>query len=484
MKRLEDILVGLNYEVIQGDVTCWISSLTTDSRQVADQGLFIAIEGHSSDGHKYIQEAIAKGASAIVISKVTSSMYSGVTILKVENTRRVAAIAADHFYGQPSLGLPVIGVTGTNGKTSVTFLCHQLLSLLGVSSGLISTIGIKIGHEFRPTTLTTPGPVELQKTLAEMRGEGCSAAFMEVSSHAIEQERIKGIKYQVAVFTNISHDHLDYHGTFSAYIKAKKKLFDHLPKDGIALINSDDKHGQIMVQNTRAIIKTFALQSPSDYKAKILSNESTGLQMLIDGAEVFVQLVGKFNASNIIAVYAIARLLGFEKQQILEKISQLKPPPGRFERIISADGRITGLVDYAHTPDALEKVLHTIVQIKKPKDRVITVVGCGGNRDKAKRPKMALIACRHSDRVILTSDNPRDEDPLAIIGEMEKGVPTGYVNKVISIADRAEAIKTACLLSDGPALILVAGKGHENYQEIKGKRIPFDDVQQLKKCLN
>ena len=482
-KRLDEILAGVQFELRQGSLNLQVEKLVMDSREASSLTVFFAIEGTATDGHQYINQAVAKGCRIICVSKSVET-ETGVTIIQFENTRIAAAICAQNFYDHPDRDLILVGVTGTNGKTSISFLLHQLFSKLGFKCGLISTIGNKVGSQIYPADLTTPDAISFYSLLAAMVEQGCSYAFMEVSSHALHQKRVWGADFKLAIFSNITHDHLDYHGSFAEYIRVKKLLFDDLHQDAFALVNVDDRNGRIMLQNTKASPKTFALQHAADFKGKVLSNERTGLQMLLDQTEIFAQLIGFFNAQNLLAVYSAAMLLDQEKMEVLQIMSGLTAPPGRFEVFQNPALRVTALVDYAHTPDALKKVLETIIDIKLPQDQVITVVGCGGNRDVTKRPKMAAIACQYSHRVVLTSDNPRDEEPEAIIADMQEGVPADKAPQVLAITNRAEAIKTACMLGRQESIILIAGKGHETYQEIKGQKLPFDDREIVKACLN
>ena len=482
-KRLQDILTGIEHEVIQGSTDCTIHDVAIDSRQVVPGAIFIAIEGHTVDGHQFINAAISAGAVAIAISK-NIELPPDINIIKLAQSRGGASLVANNFFDHPSSKLNLVGVTGTNGKTSITYLLHQLFSGLGYKCGLLSTIETRIGNRSLPSRLTTPDPVSFHRRLAEMVEAGCDYVFMEVSSHALDQARVLGARFKLAIFSNITHDHLDYHGTFQEYIRVKKMLFDGLEPEDFALVNADDKHSTVMLQNCHAHQFAYALQRAADFKGRVLASETSGLQLLIDGSEVFSRLIGFFNAQNLMAVYGASMILGQEKFEVLRTISELQPPPGRFEVLENRARNIVALVDYAHTPDALQKVLEAIQEIKQGSEVVITVVGCGGNRDAAKRPKMAKIACHYSDRVILTSDNPRDEDPDQIIADMREGLDDDQLQKVLSITNRREAIKTACMLATKLSVILVAGKGHETYQEIRGKRLPFDDREVVRQFLN
>ena len=483
IKKLRDILSGFSYELVQGDLDAEVSDIVLDSRKAGKGSVFVAVDGVHSDGHQFVQEVMDKGVRILVVSKLVSFLPD-ITVIQTDNTRRAAALLANNYFGQPSGKLQLVGITGTNGKTSIAFLLYQLFTKLGFKVGLMSTIDIKVGSVVKPSQLTTPDAVSFHRQLAEMVEAGCTYVFMEVSSHAIDQDRIAGARFQIGIFSNISHDHLDYHGSFAEYIRVKKLFFDTLPPGSIGLVNVDDRNGQVMLQNTKATKKTYALKHAADFKGKVIANTATGLQLMLDDTEIYAQLIGLFNAQNLLAVYGAAVLLGQEKFEVLQTMTELKAPPGRFEVFQNAKNKVTALVDYAHTPDALKKVLEAINDIKKPRDQVITVVGCGGNRDAAKRPKMAEIACRFSHRVVLTSDNPRDEEPEDIIKDMQAGIPSDKLDQVISITNRAEAIKTACLLGSQQAIILVAGKGHETYQEIRGKKLPFDDRLVVQACLN
>ncbi len=473
MILLTDILYKVSLQATSGEMNISIGHVQFDSRKVKKGDLFVAVKGTQVDGHKYIQKAIANGASAIVCEE-EFALAPNITIVKTENSARALGIIASNYYGNPSSKLKLVGVTGTNGKTTTVFLLFSLFRELGYNVGLLSTIHNKINDNILPSTHTTGDALQINRLLKKMADSGCTHCFMEASSHAIDQERISGLNYDVAVFTNISHDHLDYHLTFDNYIKAKKKLFDDLNPDAFALINADDKRGRIMLQNTRAIKNTFGVRSMSDYKARILTNSLLGLELEIDSFKIWFSLIGEFNAYNLITAYGVAVLLGEDQEQVLVTLSSMKAVSGRFERI-PLKSKIIAILDYAHTPDALNNVLKTIAGIRTNNEQVITVIGCGGNRDKEKRPIMADIACQLSNRVIFTSDNPRDEEPEAIIKEMQKGVRASDFKKTLSIIDRKEAIKTALALSEGEDIILIAGKGHETYQEIKGIKSEFSD---------
>ncbi|GAB3009184.1 UDP-N-acetylmuramoyl-L-alanyl-D-glutamate--2,6-diaminopimelate ligase [Niabella terrae] len=460
---------------VHGDTAIEITGISIDSRKLEPGTVFVAVKGQQSDGHQFIDQAVTAGAKAVVCETLPEVLQSGLTYVQVKNSAATAGVMAHHFYGDPSGKLKLVGVTGTNGKTTVATLLFQLYTALGYQCGLISTVQNQIGDRILPATHTTPDAVRLNELLGAMVAAGCSHVFMEVSSHAIDQHRIEGLDFAAAIFTNITHDHLDYHKDFNAYIRVKKMLFDQLPASAYAITNLDDKRGRIMVQQTAATVKTYSLQTVSDFKAKVLDNSLTGLQMSIDEQEVYFRLIGEFNAYNLLAVYATAVCLGADKQELLQTLSRLPGAAGRFEQINSATGGVIAIVDYAHTPDALLNVLATIKKLRKGTEQLITVVGCGGNRDKTKRPVMAEVACNYSDKVIFTSDNPRFEDPGAIIRDMEAGVPAAAKRKCLSITDRHEAIKTAITLAGSEDIVLVAGKGHEDYQEVRGVKNHFDD---------
>jgi len=478
--NLKQLISGITIKYTIGNPeTTNIGTVVFDSRKVEKDSLFVALSGTQVDGHQFIEQAIQKGAIAIAckILPEDKNLFKGITFLQVEDTANALGLIARNFYSNPSTKLKLIGVTGTNGKTTSVTLLYNLFTNLGYKVGLLSTVHNKIGPRTISATHTTPDVLTINSLLEEMVAEGCDYVFMEVSSHAIHQNRIKGLHFRGGIFTNLSHDHLDYHKTFKSYIYAKKKFFDELPKSAFALTNLDDKQGRVMVQNTKAQIATYSLKKLADYKAKILENRMEGLHLIINNQALFCRLVGVFNAYNLLAAYAAAHLLEEEPQNILMLLSNLKAAEGRFDTIIQ-EGKI-GIVDYAHTPDALENVLDTIKKVAKKSQNIITVVGCGGDRDRAKRPIMAAVACNKSHTVILTSDNPRTEEPYSILKEMEKGVPAAAAEKVLVIEDRAQAIKTACKIAKKGDIILVAGKGHEKYQEINGKKFPFDDKQTL-----
>jgi len=479
MKTLQDILYKVRLQEVSGSTDIIIGSLHIDSRQIREGGLFIATKGAAADGHQFIDQAVRQGALAILCEKFPDELESGITYLRVADSREAAGIMADNFYDQPSSKLKLIGVTGTNGKTTVTTMLYEVCSRLGSKSGLLSTIRNIIAGEEIASTHTTADVITVNALLARMVEAGCAYAFMEVSSHACDQKRIAGLQFSGGVFTNITHDHLDYHKTFKEYIAAKKKFFDQLRPGAFALVNVDDKNGLVMLQNTKAVRHSYSLVNVADFKLRILEHTFNGLVLDVNGKELYVSMIGRFNAYNLLAVYAVCMLLGLPEQEVLSAISLARGAEGRFEHLRTTKDHIVGIVDYAHTPDALKNVLNTIKEIRTGNERVLTLVGCGGNRDVAKRPKMALIAAELSDLVILTSDNPRDEAPAEILRQMKEGVPAHQVRKVLVIEDRKEAIKTACAMAQPNDIILLAGKGHEKYQEIKGKKYPFDDKEIL-----
>ncbi|OAQ41683.1 UDP-N-acetylmuramoyl-L-alanyl-D-glutamate--2,6-diaminopimelate ligase [Pedobacter psychrophilus] len=483
MANLKDILYQVSLEQVVGTTELDVAAIEFDSRKVAIHTLFIAVKGTISDGHQFIGKAIELGAVAIICDELPIDLKDGITYIKVKDSAKALGIIAANFYQNPSKDLKLVGVTGTNGKTTVTTLLYKLFRELGYKVGLISTVENQINDIVIPSTHTTPDPIALNILLSDMVAKGCDYCFMEVSSHAIAQARIEGLNFAGGIFTNITHDHLDFHKTFDNYIKAKKAFFDGLNKSAFALTNTDDKNGMVMLQNTAAHKKTYGLKSMTDFKAKIIENQFSGLHLDIDGEDVYFKLVGSFNASNLLAVYGTALLLDQDKTKVLTILSKLSGAEGRFDYMISPN-RIIAIVDYAHTPDAIENVLSTVDNIRTKIEQVITVVGCGGDRDKTKRPIMAKTACDWSDKVILTSDNPRSEDPEAIIKDMQVGVSPVNQKKVISITDRREAIRTACHLAKPGDIILVAGKGHEKYQDIKGVKSDFDDKKILMECFN
>ena len=481
--QLQDILYGVTIQMLVGVTNREVAALEFDSRKVQPETVFFAIKGTLTDGHQYIGQTIAAGASVIVCEDMPEVQSPEVTYIQVENANVALGIMAANFYGNPSSKLKLVGITGTNGKTTIATLLFKLFTELGYSVGLISTVENQIKETVIPSTHTTPNPVALNLLLKQMVDAGCVYCFMEVSSHAVVQHRIEGLHFAGAVFSNITHDHLDFHKTFDNYIKAKKAFFDGLPKTAFALTNADDKNGMVMLQNTKATKKSYALKQMADFKAKIIENSFSGLNLEIDQLEVYFKLVGSFNAYNLLAVYGTAILLGEDKMQVLTVLSELSGAEGRFDYVAN-NQKIIGIVDYAHTPDAVQNVLSTIANIRKGTEQVITVIGCGGDRDTTKRPVMAQVACDWSDKVILTSDNPRTEDPNAILRDMEAGVSPSNKRKTLTITDRKEAIKTACHLANPGDIILVAGKGHEKYQEISGVRYHFDDKEILTEQLN
>lgn len=475
MRRiLKDILTGIELLQVKGSLEIEINALVFDSRKVQPGNVFFAIRGFAVDGHNFIPQVIENGCN-IIVSEESFEAKEGTTLLVVNSTSQALGQMASNFYDRPSEKLKLVGVTGTNGKTTTTTLLFNLFKGLGYHCGLLSTVVNKIGDRDVPSTHTTPDPVSLNALLAEMVNDGCSHCFMEVSSHAVHQHRVEGLYFTGGVFTNITHDHLDYHKTFSEYIRVKKAFFDGLPSGAFALTNVDDKNGSVMLQNTPASKHSFALKSPADFKAKVLENQFSGLVLSIQGTELWTRLIGDFNAYNLLAVYAVSQLLGEDSAEVMTELSKLESVEGRFQ-YFKSDTDITAIVDYAHTPDALENVLKTIKNIRTKNETVFTVVGCGGDRDKTKRPKMAEIACEMSDKVILTSDNPRTEDPNSILEEMMAGVPGQHFKKVLSILDREQAIKTAISMAEPGDILLVAGKGHEKYQEINGVKHDFDDL--------
>ena len=481
--RLSEITKNIKATIVAGPSDTDITGVDIDSRQVAQGHLFMAIRGTQTDGHQYIGKAVEMGAAAILCEKLPDEVKEGVTYIQVDNTEEVAGIVATTFYGNPTSKLNLVGVTGTNGKTTIATLLYNMYRQLGYKCGLLSTVCNYIEGEAIPTTHTTPDPVELNRLLARMVDAGCQYAFMECSSHAIAQHRIGGLKFAGGIFTNLTRDHLDYHKTFENYRDAKKMFFDQLPRDAFALVNVDDKNGLFMVQNTKARVKTYSVQRMADFRARLIEAHFEGMYLDIDGREVGVQFIGKFNVQNLLAVYGAAVLLGQQPEQVLLVLSTLKSVAGRLEPIQSPEG-FTAIVDYAHTPDALENVLRAIHEVLGGKGHVITVCGAGGNRDKGKRPLMAQEAVRQSDRVIITSDNPRFEEPQDIINDMLAGLTPQQMKKVISIVDRREAIKTATMLAQKGDVILIAGKGHEDYQEIKGVKHHFDDREVVREIVN
>lgn len=480
---LRDILYKVTLEKVVGNTGVVIRELHFDSRNVGLDDVFIAIKGAVNDGHDYIKKAVDQGALAVICEAMPEQLVNGVTYVQVVDSQQAMAIMAANFYGNPSESLKLIGITGTNGKTTISTLLYTLFTDAGFMCGLLSTVKIKVGKTEYKATHTTPDSITINKYLAEMLDAGVEFCFMEVSSHGIHQKRTEGLYFSGGIFTNLSHDHLDYHKDFKEYRDVKKVFFDQLPKTAFALVNSDDKNGSVMLQNTSAKKYTYALKSYADYKAQILENQFSGLLLKINNNEFWAKLIGNFNAYNLLAIYATAELLGLEQIETLQLLSTLESVDGRFQFTISEKNKITAIVDYAHTPDALKNVLETINVIRTGNEQLITVVGCGGDRDTAKRPKMAHIASQLSTKAIFTSDNPRTEDPNAIIKAMEKGVSPENYKKTLAISDRKQAIKTACQLAETNDIILIAGKGHETYQEINGKRTNFDDFQLVNELL-
>ncbi|WP_026967963.1 UDP-N-acetylmuramoyl-L-alanyl-D-glutamate--2,6-diaminopimelate ligase [Algoriphagus terrigena] len=481
MKVLKDILYKVSLTSTMGDMERAVSGIVFDSRKVESGSAFVAVAGTQVDGHEYISTAIDKGASVIICEKLPESLIPTITYVQVASSAKALGIMASNFYDNPSEQIKVVAVTGTNGKTTTVTLLHQLFVAMGYSTGLLSTVENKINEEVIPATHTTPDAVSVQALLSRMVEAGCTHCFMEASSHAIVQERIAGLKLAGAVFTNITHDHLDYHGTFDEYIKAKKKLFDELPKDAFALINGDDKRGSVMVQNCKGIHQTFALKSSADFKGKIISNTLEGLELEINNKLIWFRMIGAFNAYNLLGVLGVAVLLGEDEDEVLRTLSGIRGAKGRFDRI--AIGGIIAIVDYAHTPDALDNVLKTINGVRTGAEQLITVVGCGGNRDKTKRPVMAKLAVSESTKAIFTSDNPRFEEPMDILRDMQAGIGPTEMRKTLTIEDRREAIKTAVMLCQKGDIILIAGKGHEDYQEVKGVKHHFDDAEVVTEIL-
>lgn len=475
MKQLKDILYKVGIEAVHGATDITISKIEFDSRKIELNDVFVAIRGTLSDGHDYIEKALSLGAIAVVCEEFPSVIVNGVTYVKVKDSNEALAFLAANYYDNPSENIKLVGVTGTNGKTTIASLLYQLFKKAGYKVGLLSTVKIMVDTEEFKATHTTPDSLTLNYYLDQMIQDGCEFCFMEVSSHGVHQKRTEALRFTGGVFTNLSHDHLDYHNTFAEYRDVKKSFFDNLSKDAFAITNIDDKNGLVMLQNTKAKKLSYALKSYADYKAQILENQLTGLLLKINDNEVWVKLIGSFNAYNLLAIYGVAVELGIEKEEALRLLSELESVSGRFQFIVS-NSKITAIVDYAHTPDALENVLKTIEDIRTKNEQLITVVGCGGDRDKTKRPIMANIASSMSDKAIFTSDNPRTENPETIIEEMEKGVEPQNFKKTVSILDRKQAIKTACQLANPNDIILVAGKGHETYQEINGVRHDFDDL--------
>ena len=482
MITLKDILYKVSLEKVVGNTAVAFRELQFDSRKVGLDDVFIAIKGTQSDGHQFIKKAINQGALAVVCQQMPKEIINGITYLQVQDSQQALAIMASHFYGNPSRELQLVGVTGTNGKTTIATLLYTLFTSAGYKVGLLSTIKVIIGATERSATHTTPDSLAINKYLRQMVDAGVAYCFMEVSSHGIDQKRTEGLHFAGGIFTNLSHDHLDYHTSFKQYRDVKKSFFDGLPKTAFALTNADDKNGPVMLQNTKARKYTYALKTIADYKAQILENQLQGLLLKINNQELWVKLIGNFNAYNLLAIYATAEQLGLEELEVLQLLSTLESVDGRFQYLVS-EGKITAIIDYAHTPDALKNVLETINTIRSGNEQLITVVGCGGDRDVEKRPKMGAIAAQLSTKVIFTSDNPRSENPDTIIQHIEAGVPPQHYKKTIAISDRKQAIKTACQMAKQHDIILVAGKGHETYQEIQGVRSEFDDRKTISELL-
>lgn len=479
MKILQDILYKVKLTAVDGDTAQQVNAIQLDSRKVQKGNLFVAVNGTQVDGHQFIEKAIELGASAIVCEEFPEKRLENIVYIKVKNSAQALGIIASNFYDNPSQNIKIVAVTGTNGKTSIATLLYKLYKELGYKVGLLSTVENLIDNQKLDATHTTPHSIAINELLSKMVEVGCDYCFMEASSHAIHQERIHGLNINGAVFTNLTHDHLDYHGDFKNYLNAKKKLFDELPKDAFALVNNDDKHGAIMLQNTKAKKYNYALQSMADYSAKILESHFSGMYLFFDGVELYTRMIGHFNAYNLLAVYSSAILLGENKEEVLKVLSFITGAEGRFEYIISSEEKIIGVIDYAHTPDALKNVIDTINAVKTDLQNLITVVGAGGNRDASKRPLMAEIAGMGSQKVILTSDNPRNENPEDILAEMKKGLRVVDRKKALIIENREEAIRAAVSLANANDVILIAGKGHEKFQEIKGVKHPFDDKEKL-----
>lgn len=472
---LRDVLYKVAIRSVAGSTEIDVNDIQIDSRKVKPGAVFVAVKGVAADGHQFIEKAIDNGAAMVVAETVPAEKKEGIVYVQAENSAAAAGYMAHNFFGQPSERMKIVGVTGTNGKTTIATLLYKLFTVLGYKCGLLSTVENHIGDKIVPATHTTPDAVSLNQLLKEMADEGCTHVFMEVSSHAVHQHRVTGLQFAGGLFSNITHDHLDYHKTFDEYIRVKKAFFDGLPSSAFAISNADDKRGEVMLQNTNAKKYLYSLKTMAEFKGKILENSLAGLVMNVNDQEVHFRMIGEFNAYNLLAVYGAAMCMGEDKQEVLRCLSVLTGAEGRFDYMVSAKEKVIAIVDYAHTPDALLNVLATIKKLKKGFETVITVVGCGGDRDKTKRPVMAQAACEHSDKAIFTSDNPRSEDPEQIIKDMEEGLPVAYKRKYIAIADRKEAIKTAISLAKPEDIVLIAGKGHEKYQDIKGVKHHFDD---------
>lgn len=472
---LRDVLYKVAIRSVAGSTEIDVKDIQIDSRKVKPGAVFVAVKGLAVDGHQFIEKAIDNGAAVVVAETMPAEKKDGVVYVQAENSAAAAGYMAHNFFGQPSEQMKIVGVTGTNGKTTIATLLYKLFTVLGYKCGLLSTVENHIGDKIVPATHTTPDAVSLNQMLKQMADEGCTHVFMEVSSHAVHQQRVTGLQFAGGLFSNITHDHLDYHKTFDEYIRVKKAFFDTLPSSAFAISNADDKRGEVMLQNTNAKKYLYSLKTMAEFKGKILENSLAGLVMSVNDQEVHFRMIGEFNAYNLLAVYGAAMCMEEDKQEVLRCLSVLTGAEGRFDYMVSAKEKMIAIVDYAHTPDALLNVLATIKKLKKGFETVITVVGCGGDRDKTKRPVMAQAACEHSDKAIFTSDNPRSEDPEQIIKDMEEGLPVAYKRKYIAIADRKEAIKTAISLAKPEDIVLIAGKGHEKYQDIKGVKHHFDD---------
>ncbi|OSY87422.1 UDP-N-acetylmuramoylalanyl-D-glutamate--2,6-diaminopimelate ligase [Tenacibaculum holothuriorum] len=483
MKVLKDILYKVAVNSVIGSTDVEVKNIVFDSRKVESNSLFVAQKGVTVDGHKYIGKALSLGATTIVCEVFPEDLKEGITYVQVDDSDTALAIIASNYYENPSSEIKLVGVTGTNGKTTIATLLYQLFKKAGYKVGLLSTVKVLVDEKEYKATHTTPNSVAINQYLSEMVNEGVEFCFMEVSSHGVHQKRTEGLEFAGGIFTNLSHDHLDYHNTFAEYRDVKKSFFDSLPKSAFALVNIDDKNGNIMLQNTKATKQTYALKTIADYKAKVLEKRFSGTLLTVNNVEVWTKLIGQFNAYNLLAIIGTAELLGLEKLEVLRIVSELESVSGRFQYTVSKDG-VTAIVDYAHTPDALKNVLETINDIRTGNENVLTVVGCGGDRDATKRPKMAHIASQLSTQAIFTSDNPRTEDPQDILNQMEEGVTPENYKKTLTIEDRKQAIKTACKLSESGDIILIAGKGHENYQEINGERFHFDDFEVVTECFN
>jgi UDP-N-acetylmuramoyl-L-alanyl-D-glutamate--2,6-diaminopimelate ligase len=482
MKHIEEILKGIDVISVTGEKTPVISSIEFDSRKITPGSLFVAVKGYKSDGHDFINPAIASGASAVLCETLPENPDEGICWIKTSDSAKALGLAASNFFGNPSSSLRLVGVTGTNGKTTIATLLYKMFLRLGYKCGLFSTVCNYINEKELPATHTTPDPVHLNSLLADMVSDGCDYAFMEVSSHSADQQRIAGLIFAGGIFTNLTHDHLDYHKTFDNYLAAKKSFFDSLPAGSFALVNIDDRNGRVMLQNCKSRHFTFSVRAIADYRCGIIEQGFEGMGLKIQGEEVWTRFIGDFNASNLLAVYAASELLGATKKEILTILSDLHPVSGRLE-VVKSPGGISGIVDYAHTPDALMNVIDTINKIREGGVQLITVVGAGGDRDRTKRPKMAAISAEGSNKIILTSDNPRTEDPEKILDDMEAGITPDLKRKILRISDRREAIKTAVMIANPGDVILIAGKGHETYQEIMGVKHHFDDREELKNAL-